>query len=135
MNLNKIILLLLSAVLLYSCADYKTNQKIKKKEKLYYSSSGFALIYEDSLYNDKVVNKKINNDEIKIMHNFLKVSTPIKIINPDNSKFIEAKIYKKAQYPKIFNVVISKKIASILELDVNNPYIEIIEVKKNRTFI
>ena len=32
-------------------------------------------------------------------------------------------------------LVISKKIASFLELDINNPYIEIIEVKKNKTFI
>ena len=69
------------------------------------------------------------------MHNLLKINTPIKIINPDNSKFIETKIYKKADYPKIFNVVISRKIASFLELDFNNPYVEIIEVKKNKTFI
>ena len=50
------------------------------------------------------------------MHNYLKRNTPIKIINPVNSKVIETKIYKKANYPKIFNVVVSKKIASILEL-------------------
>ena len=34
------------------------------------------------------------------MHNLLKTNTPIKIINPANSKFIETKIYKKANYPK-----------------------------------
>ena len=28
--------------------------------------------------------------------------------------------------------VISKKIASTLELDINDPYVEVIEVKKNR---
>ena len=69
------------------------------------------------------------------MHSFLKTNTPIKIINPVNSKVVVTKIYKKAKYPKIFNVVISKKIASILELDLNNPYVEIIEVKKNKTFV
>ena len=45
------------------------------------------------------------------------------------------KIHKNAKYPKIFNVLISKKIASILDLDVENPYVEIIELKKNKTFV
>ena len=108
---------------------------IQKKEKQYYSSMGFALIYSDHHYLNKVVNKKIKNDDSVAMHNLLKINTPIKIINPDNSKFIETKIYKKADYPKIFNVVISRKIASFLELDFNNPYVEIMETKKNKTFI
>ena len=69
------------------------------------------------------------------MHSFLKMNTPIRVINPENSKIIDTKVYKKAQYPKIFNAVISKKIASILELDIDNPYVEIIEIKKNKIFI
>ena len=135
MNLNTIVLLLISTIFLNSCADYKTDRATKKKEKQYYSNMGFALIYSDHHYLNKVVNKKIKNDDSVAMHNLLKINTPIKIINPDNSKFIETKIYKKADYPKIFNVVISRKIASFLELDFNNPYVEIIETKKNKTFI
>ena len=135
MNLKKIILAFVYINLLYSCADYSVNKSVQKKVRQYYSSSGFALIYEDNLYIQKVVNKKINNDDIKVMHSLLKTNTPIKIINPANSKVIETKIYKKANYPNIFNAVVSKKIASILELDVDNPYIEIIETKKNKTFI
>ena len=131
MNLKKISILFIVNILLYSCADYR----IEKKEKLYYSSSGFALIYENNLYLQKVVNKKINNEDLSVMHNLLKINTPVRIINPDNSKVIETKIYKRANYPKIFNVVISQKIASILELDANNPFVEIIEIKKNKTFI
>ena len=135
MNLNTIVLLLISIIFLNSCANYKTDRIIQKKEKQYYSSIGFALIYEDHHYLNKVVSKKIKNEDLVAMHNLLKINTPIKIINPDNSKFIETKIYKKADYPKIFNVVISKKIASFLELNTNNPYVEIIEIKKNKTFI
>ena len=134
MNLDKIILLFLFTLLLHSCADYQTTRK-QDVEKHYYSSTGFALIYEDDLYIAKVVNKKINSDDIRVMHNLLKPNTPVRIFNPENSKSIETKIYKKANYPKIFNMVISKKIASFLELDMNNPYVEIIEVKKNKTFI
>ena len=135
MNLRKTILLFVFIILAYSCVDYRANETIQKKEKHYFSSSGFALIYEENLYKQKVINRKINNEDIRVMHSLLKANTPVKIINPDNSKVVETKIYKKANYPKIFNVVVSKKIASILELDINNPYVEIIEIKKNKTFV
>ena len=69
------------------------------------------------------------------MHSQLKKNTPISIINPENSLSIETKISKRADYPKIFNIVVSKKIATILELDEDNPYVEIFEIKKNKTFI
>ena len=135
MNLKKVILVLLLIIQLYACADYKTDKETQYNEKLYYSSSGFALIYEEELYKQKVINRKLDNQDINVMHNILKKNTPIKIINPENSKVIETKVYKKAHYPKIFNIVISKKISTILELDVNNPYVEILELKKNKTFI
>ena len=135
MNLSRIIFSVICVIALYSCADYSVYNINQSKEKQYYSSSGFALIYEDDLYKQKVIDKKINNEDIRVMHSFLKINTPIKIINPSNSKIIETKIYRKASYPKIFNSVISKKIATILELDLNNPYVEIIETKKNKTFI
>ena len=135
MKFYRSILLFVFFIHLYSCADYKMDKTNQDKEKLYYSSSGFALIFEDKLYKEKIISKKINNDEIRAMHVFLKKNTFIKIINPLNSKTVETKIYSNSKYPKIFNIVISQKIASILELDINNPYIEIIEVKKNKTFI
>ena len=135
MNLKKIILAFVYINLLYSCADYSVNKSVQKKVRQYYSSSGFALIYEDNLYIQKVVNKKINNEDIKVMHSLLKTNTPIKIINPANSKVIETKIYKKANYPKIFTIVVSERVALILELDLDNPFVEVIEVKKNKTFV
>ena len=69
------------------------------------------------------------------MHSTLKPNTPILRTNPDNSRSVETKIHKRANYPKIFNVIISKKISDILDIDINNPYVEIIEIKKNKTFI
>ena len=135
MNLKKIILSLVFCSILSSCADYKVTKSEQNNEKKYYSSAGFALIYNDIHYKDKIVNKKIDNEKIIVMHNFLKVNTPIRITNPSNSKTIESKIKKKANFPQIFNVVISEKIANILELDIDNPYIQIIEIKKNKTFI
>jgi len=135
MILKKQIVGLLCLVLFHACADYQTAKKNEIQDKKYFSSYGFALIYDETQYNNKIVNKKINNDILSTMHRFLKRNTLIKIINPSNSKFVETKITKKADYPKIFNIVINAEIASILELNLDNPYVEILEIKRNKTFI
>ena len=134
MKLNKILIFLI-LIYLCSCAGYENNKALKVDNKIYHTSSGFALVYEDSLYEDKIVNKKINSNDILVLHTTLKTNTPIRITNLSNSKYIDTKIYKRANFPKIFNVVISKKVAALLELDSENPLVEIIELKKNRTFI
>ena len=134
MKINRIVSLLFLFLIL-GCAEYKSKQTTQKDLKQYYSSSGFALIYNEKLYEEKIVNKKLNNEDLLVMHSFLKRNTLIKIINPENSKILETKIYKRAIYPNIFNVVISEKVASELGLDLDNPFIEIIELKKNKTFI
>ena len=119
--------------LIYSCADYKVqNTKVEKK---LYSSKGFALIYNNNLYEDGVIRKKINNDEFVAMHSLLKKNTNIMITNPTNLKEITLKVEKKINYPKIFNIIISEKLADTLGLDYNNPYVEISEIKKNETFV
>ena len=135
MRLKNIIFIIISFIFIYSCADFKIKETNIKKEKHYYSSNGFALIYEDNLYQQKLINKRINNESLQAIHRMLKNNTAIKIINPINSKVVKTKIFKKGDYPKIFNIVISSKIASLLELDPNNPYVEIFEVKQNKTFV
>ena len=122
-------------LLLYSCANYETNKSMQKEEKKYYTSTGFALIFDDEFYEQGIINKKINNDQIAVMHSFLKKNTPIEIINPDSLNTIETKVTINTNYPKIFNVVISKKIAMILDIDYENPYVIINEIKKNKKFI
>ena len=134
MNIKNIIILFIF-VFLFNCAGYEKNKSAQIDKKIYFSSSGFALIYEDSLYKDKIVNKRINNEQVLLLHNTLKRNTPVQITNLKNSKSLELKVYKNANYPKIFNVLISKKIASILDLDIDNPFVEIVELKKNKKFI
>jgi hypothetical protein len=134
MKLIKIIFISIYLIILSSCAEYSLKNN-REKDRNYFSSSGFALIYDDNLFVQKVINKKMNNNEIKIMHNLLKANTPVKIINPSNSKIIETKIYKKANYPEIFSVVISANAAKLLDLDTENPFVELIETKKNKTFV
>ena len=59
----------------------------------------------------------------------------VTISNPFNSKSLTAKVKKTLKYPPIYNIVITKKIADNLDLDVNNPYVEFFTVKENVKFI
>jgi len=131
----EIFFLVILVLFIYSCAEYKNIKNTSNVQRQYFSSNGFVLIYDESLFKDKIVSKKIDNTKIYVLHKMLKVNTKIRITNPNNQKFIETKIYKRANYPSIFNAVISKEISSLLELDNDNPYVEIIEIKKNKTFV
>ena len=135
--MNLIYKILFFTLILFTtqCANYKSVKHDLEIDKKYHSSVGFALIYEDSLFDQGILDRKIDNDKIIVLHSFLKSDTPVKLINPDNLMSVDAKVYKNANYPKIFNVVVSKKISKILSLDPDNPYIEVIEYKKNKTFI
>ena len=115
MNVTKKIILFCIILLLGACADYKTDKPKLAKERKFYSSKGFALIYSDSLFeqggidkklnNNEIIDNKLNNEQIISLHSSLKKNTLIKIINPVTSKVIETKIYRKADYPKIFNIL------------------------------
>ncbi len=54
------------------CANYENVKKTQEIDKKYYSSIGFALIYDDILFDQGILNKKINNNEIVVLHSFLK---------------------------------------------------------------
>jgi len=134
MSLKKY-LLFFAFLFLCSCAEYSKNNKTFVNQTNLFSSKGFALIYSDQNYYDKIVNRKIDNTKLVVGHSKLKKNTLIKIINPTNSKVLNLKISKNLIYPKVFNIVISKKVATSLELDLENPYVEIFEQKKNKTFV
>jgi len=128
MSLKKY-LLFFAFLFLCSCAEYSKNNKTFVNQTNLFSSKGFALIYSDQNYYDKIVNRKIDNTKLVVGHSKLKKNTLIKIINPTNSKVLNLKISKNLIYPKVFNIVISKKVATSLELDLENPYVEIFEQK------
>ena len=52
MKLKYIFLIIIISIFISSCADYKT---AKKDEKQYFTSSGFALIYDEDLYAKKII--------------------------------------------------------------------------------
>ena len=95
------------------------------------NSEGFDVI----AIGNAIVDLLINTDDSFLIDNSLKKGTRIRITNINNSRYLDAKIYYKATFPNIFNSVISKKVAHELELDLENPLVEIVELKKNKTFV
>ena len=135
MNVVKFILFLFLSATLNSCA-YNKEVTIKTESiQQLHQSTGFVLIYNDDLYKQKIVSKKLNNSEVQVLHSMLKRNTNIKIFNPDNLKSLNTKVTHKAKYPEFFDLVITQKIAELLKLDINYPFVEHLELKKNKTFI
>ena len=133
MNYKSIIFILLS-FLLFSC-NQSINPKLKNInfERLNkYKNSGFALIYNDDLKNLKKLEKR----SLNIYHKSLKKRSIVKITNPENGKYLIAEVKSnKVKFSNFYNSVLSLRIAEELELDFNEPFIEIILISKNSTFV
>ena len=100
-----------------------------------FSSSGFAYLYDDEDYLKKIISKRFKNDEMQVAHNRLKPGTLVKIINPENKKTIILKTKKKIDYPKFYQILITEPVFNKLQLNIETPYVEIQELKKNKSFI
>ena len=119
---------------LISCTDHP--KKINKTKKFTnYSNKGFALIYDDKLLKKKFVNKRLNDRSLIIFNNLLEKETPVRVTNLLNNKYLIAKVGDEANYPFFYNSVISKRIAIDLEIDLNEPYVEIKTVNQKNSFI
>ena len=136
MNYKKIILLV-SIIFLSACNEFNKKDKslnfigIQK-----YSNTGFALIYDDQLRKNKKISKKINNRSLLIFHNKIKKNSFVKITNPVNNKTVIAEVISNnVQFSDFYNSVISNRIAEELLLDPNEPYIDLVLISNNSTFI
>ena len=131
--MNYKILLILFSFFLISCVQIpnelnKNEIKLEKK----YSNSGFALIFDESL--DKI--KKLDDRSLMIYHKSLKRKSTVKITNPKNGKSLIAEVKSNNQkFSDFYNSVISKRIAEDLDLDFNEPLLEITLVSRDSAFI
>ena len=132
--MNYKILLFIFAIFIYGCEPSYTNKSKKLKPKIFekYSNSGFTLIYDDNLKDIK----KIDSRSLNIYHQRLKRKSSVKITNPLNGKSLIAEVKSnKIRFSKFYNSVITSRIAEELELNLDEPYIQITLVSKNSTFI
>tara|TARA_B100000123_G_C25620784_1_gene380076 strand:- start:34 stop:765 length:732 start_codon:yes stop_codon:yes gene_type:complete len=115
---------------LISCTEISNNYS-----KPSYNSKGFAYIYSLEDYENKTIKKKINSNNLVVAHNSLRSGVLIKITNPNNGKNIILKNSYKLSYPEFYKVLITEAVSQKLDLNENFPYLEIEEIKKNKSFI
>ena len=116
---------------IYSCAPNFNNLGQKKP----YTASGFAYVYNDFDFKEKIIKGKMNNDEMQISHQYLKTGTLIKISNPKNNKSLVLKNIKRIKYPDFYKILVTKPVIDHLKLNNDLPILEIIEIKKNKSFV
>jgi len=59
----------------------------------------------------------------------------VKIINPKNKESIIIKNHKKVKFPDFYKILITKPLAEKLNINPEIPLVEIIEIKKNKSFV
>ena len=73
---------------------------------------------------------------MNIYHKSLKKRSVVKISNPTNGKFLIAEVKSnKIKFSNFYNSILSLRIADELELNFNEPFVEIVLVSRNSTFI
>ena len=77
----------------------------------------------------------MNNETMQISHQNLKTGTLIRLTNPKNKKTLTLKNIKRIRYPVFYKILITKAVAKELNLNTDLPVIEIIEIRKNKSFI
>ena len=118
-------------VFLFSCSAHLTTINSKKP----YTSTGFAYVYNDFDFSEKIIKGKMNNETMQISHQNVKTGTLIRLTNPKNKKTLTLKNIKRIRYPVFYKILITKAVAKELNLNTDLPVIEIIEIRKNKSFI
>ena len=133
----KFLLSLIALFILSAC-----NQELHKDEKINiiseqkYKNTGFALVYNNTLKKEKKISKKIDDRSLVIFHKNLRKDSFVKITNPSNQKTIIAKVISNnVKFSEFYNSVITNRIAEELSLNLDEPYIDLVLISQNSTFI
>jgi hypothetical protein len=132
MNFKSLIILLI-IFFINSCEQSKfdRSKKIIFETEKKYKNSGFALIYDDNL---KI--KNLDERSLQIFHKNLKKKSFVKITNPLNGKTLIAEVKSnKIKFSNFYNSIITNRIVETLDLNIDEPYIKIVLISKNSTFI
>jgi len=114
-----------------SCAQNYTRLDSNKT----FTSKGFAYIYNEKDFLDKIIKKQLENNSLQVAHSKLRPGSLIKIINIKTNDSIILKNSKRFEYPDFYKIVITESVANELNLQADLPLVEIIEVKKNQSFV
>ena len=122
--------------ILASCSTKTlTKNKIEIIQSNNFYNTGFALVYNNDLYKNKIVTKKIDERSLVIFQRNLRYNTKVKITNMLNNKSIIGTVGKKSIYPLFNNSVLSARIAQEINLNIEQPYVEIVEISNDSVFV
>jgi len=121
---------------LTGCNQNGLNKRLTNDSLIKYKNSGFTLIYDDSLKKEKKISKKIDNRSLLIFHKNLKKNSFVKITNPTNGKMLIAEVASNnVTFSDFYNSVITQRIVEELSLNPKEPYIDLISISQNSTFV
>ena len=129
----KSILIFLVIFFLNGCIEQDTVnfKKINVKSEKKYKNSGFTLIY-----NENLDIKALDDRSLQILHKYLKRNSFVKITNPVNGKSLIAEVKSSnAKFSNFYNSVITNRIVDSIDLDIKEPFVEIVLISKNSTFV
>ena len=116
---------------IYSCSANYT----KYENRTPYNSKGFAFIYKDNDFQNKIIKIKMNNKIAEAAHHTLKPGVTLKIINPKNNKSVVLKNSSKTNFSDFYKILITKSLADEIGLSYDFPLVEVLEIKKNKSFV
>jgi len=130
-------LLIVFFIFLLGCKQNNLNKNVVNQEIMSkYKNSGFTLVYDPVLKKEKKISKKIDNRSLHIFHKNLKKDSFVKITNPINQKTVIAEVISnKARFSDFYNSVITSRIAKELSLNLDEPYIDLVLISQDSTFI
>ena len=130
-------ILIVFFIFLVGCEQNNLKKDVVNKEIMSkYKNSGFTLVYDPVLKKEKKISKKIDNKSLFIFHKNLKKNSFVKITNPINQKTVIAEVISnKVRFSDFYNSVITSRIADELSLNLNEPYIDLVLISQNSTFI
>tara|TARA_B100001564_G_C20625817_1_gene664617 strand:- start:813 stop:1562 length:750 start_codon:yes stop_codon:yes gene_type:complete len=131
MNLKMKFKTLILILFITSCSTNYTKLDNRKP----YNVKGLAYIFNNKDYENKLIKGKLKNDLLQISHQDLKLGTMIRLINPKTKDSIVLKNLKKIKYPEFYKILITKEVASKLNIDENLPLVEVLEIRKNKSFV
>ena len=133
----RFLLLIITFFILSAC-----NQELDKNKRINifsgqkYKNTGFTLVYSNKLKKEKKISKKIDDRSLVIFHKNLRKDSFVKITNPSNQKTIIAKVISNnVKFSEFYNSVITNRIAEELSLNLDEPYIDLVLISQNSTFI
>ncbi len=136
MKFNNFIIIIIS-FFLTSCQQFdKSEKSISNISIQKYSNTGFALIYNDEFKKNHNITKKIDNNSLLIFHKKIQKNSFVKLTNPANNKTVIAEVISNdVNFSDFYNSVITSRIVKELDLDVKEPYINLILISQNSTFV